>query len=240
MTFARARQGRGGTRSRVALVAGAWLACLASLVAPPAKGQTASLLYRPDIVPIPGAPTTKDLSYIRLPDPIPIRPHDLINIKIDEKVTLRNNALAFRRKNTRYDITFDEFVVLLSGLRLRPDQAIRSGRPSIATSSGNNVQSLFQFTRNDRFQSSLQAEVAEIRPNGTLVIEAHGTVAVNNEVNTFKLSGVIAIEDIDPKARQIPSERIANKRVELFQVGPTRDGYRRGFLVRTLDMFLPF
>lgn len=229
----------GCRRGHVPLIrfAGGFLLCLLS---GNVQAQSASLLYR-QIPPPPNQPVTmKDVSLIRQLDPVIPKLHDLVNITIDEKIFQRNNAQANRRKSTAYVYALTDWVDILSGLRLRADQAIRSQRPSIAVSSLNNMQSQYQFFRNDRLTATIQAEVVEIKPNGNLVIEANGIVAVNNEQNTYKISGVINPLDIDPKTRAISSDKIASKRVELFQVGPTRDGYRRGWMVRALDMFLPF
>lgn len=213
---------------------------LLALAPSAARAQSASLLQR-EIPPPPAVqPTLRQVSLIRQPDPRPFQVHDLINIKINERINQRNNAQANRRRFGQFQYTWADLVVLLSGLRLRSDQTIRATRPSINVSSLNNLQSQFQFFRNDLFTATIQAQVVEIKPNGNLVIEANGVVAVNNEQNTYKVSGIVNPADVDMVTRSISSELVASKRVELFQVGPTRDGYRRGFLVRLLDMFLPY
>src|SRR5262249_53714865 len=154
-----------------------------------------------------------------------------------EQVRNTNNARVNRQKNTQYQISFNDLIVLLSGLRIRADQEIRQQSPTVDIQGINTVRNNTQFQRNERIRYELQAQVEEIKPNGVLVLEAHGTVAVNNEVNTFKMSGLVDPRDIDPLTRTVMSSKIASRRVELFQVGPTRDGYKRGWMVRMIDMF---
>src|SRR5690606_31519650 len=125
-------------------------------------------------------------------------------------------------------------------LRLRADQAIRDQAPAIDISALNNIRNSMQFNRTDRLNYSIQAEVAEVKPNGNLVIEAHGKVAVNNEVATYRLSGIISQADVNPLTRSINSSRIANKQILLEQVGPIRDSIKRGILTRVLDIFQIF
>lgn len=120
------------------------------------------------------------------------------------------------------------------------DEAIREQTPGFDVTAVNNLQTTSQFTRNDALKFSIQATIAEVKPNGTLVLEAHGAVGVNNEVSTYKLEGVIDPRDVDMRTRSIGSEFIASKRIEVLQVGPTRDSIKRGWFVRFIDMFSLF
>lgn len=204
-----------------------------------AWAQSASLLNRPAALGAP-VPFTKDVSLIELPEPKRFKKHDLINIVVDEQTLHQSNARANRRRDSSFEYNFDDFVVLLAGLRLRADQAVRNQTPAIDISALNNIRNSMQFNRVDRLNYSIQAEVAEVKPNGNLVIEAHGKVAVNNEVASYHLSGVVAQIDVDPLTRTISSSRIANKQILLEQVGPIRDSIKRGILTRMLDIFQIF
>ena len=213
------------------------LLCCGALVGRDAAGQSASLLRRRTPV---GPYTAEEVSLIKPPKPQPIRVHDLINIEVDEQIQQQVNALTNRRRQTAYELNFDDMLVLLSGLKIRADQTIRDQRPGIDIEALNNLRTISQFSRRDRLRLSIQAEIAEIRPNGTFVIEAHGSVAVNNEVNSYKLSGVIDPKDLDLRTRSVRSEKIGNKILVVDQVGPTRDSIKRGWFVRVIDMLTPF
>ena len=233
---------QGRRRSSLAAACLAVALCTAAF-SPPARAQSASLLDRqsnPPSIPYVPPRTLQEVSLVRVPEPIPFKPHDIITVVVDERIQQRNIAQANRRKAAAYTLRFEDWVVILSGLKLRADEAIRSERPGMVATTLNNLQSQFQFTRNDRVQYSIACQVMEVKPNGTLVIEAHGEVSVNNEMNTYRLTGIIDPRDVDMKTRSIKSDRIASKRVDLKQVGPTRDGYKRGWLQRFVDMFLVF
>ena len=200
-----------------------------------AHGQSNSLLVRPR----PAEPRVpaQSVSLIQLPPPPQFQLHDIILIEVEEVTQHQPNARANRRRQAQYELQFDDLIVLLSGLRLRADQAIREEQPAVDIESLYNIQVQAQSARNDLLTFSIAAEVAEILPNGNLVIEANANVEVNNEVLSYKLSGVINPADVDPVFRSIRSERIAEKRIFLLQLGPTRDVMRRGMLLRFLDMF---
>lgn len=209
-----------------------------------ALGQTGSLLIRraQPAVAIPNPPgvaplRTAQVSFIQAPEPVPFRVHDLITIEVDESMRHQPNARANRRRQASYELSFDDLIVLLGGLRIRADQAIRDQQPSVDFQTLYNIQVQAQSGRTDVLTFVMTAEVAEIQPNGNLVLEANARVQVNNEVIDSKLSGVCNPADVNPVTRNINSERIANKQVFVHQLGPTRDVMRRGFLLRFLDMF---
>lgn len=212
------------------MLAVAWVAGIGS-----AQAQSASMLGPTPSVAAPV--TTREVSLVQLPPPTPIRLHDLINIEVDERTNHVANALANRRRSAQYSLTFRDLIVLLSGARIRADQAVRSQQPAVSLQSLYQMQVNAQSNRLDSLQFTLQAEVMEIKPNGNLVVEANGTVAVNNEVLTYKIGGTINPLDVNLLTRSISSEKVASKRVLVTQVGPTRDVMKRGMILRILDMF---
>src|SRR5262249_24760168 len=137
-----------------------------------------------------------------------------------------------------WDLNFEDLIVLLDGWRIRADEVIRSQKPSLTSTSLSDLRNTMQANRTDRLRFSLQATVAEIKPNGNLVLEADGTVAINNEVSKYTLSGVVSPLDVDLVKRSVKSEKITNKYVRLDQVGPTRDSIKRGWLTRVFDMIM--
>ncbi|QDU59539.1 Flagellar L-ring protein precursor [Planctomycetes bacterium Pan216] len=202
--------------------------------AQPAHGQSAQ--------PVKAAQPPREVpvaaySLTELPAPEPFRVHDLITIEVTERTVHVANARANRRRQASYELEFADLVVLLSGLRLRADQSIRQEQPGIDVESLENVQVNAQSNRVDDLTFTIEAQVQEIKPNGNLVIEAHSEVQVNNENLTYKLSGLVDPENINPQTRVIDSERIASKKIFVHQTGPTRDTMRRGLFMRFVDMF---
>ena len=202
-----------------------------------AQAQSASLLRRPRPKP---RHVQIDVSLIRQPVPTPFKVHDLITIHVEERTLQQANARVNRRKDRGYEVEFADLIVLLSGFRLRADQAIRDERPAIDVSALNELRNTMQSNRQDRLEFDITGEVAEIKPNGTLVIEAHGTVGINNDVSTYTLSGIVDPRSVNMVTRSIDSDLVAHKRVQLDQIGPTRDALKRGWLTRFTDMFAIF
>jgi flagellar L-ring protein precursor FlgH len=186
-------------------------------------------------------PTSVDeVSLIMLPEPPSYQLHDLVHIKVNESIINRVQAQVNKRRNVQYDYKLEDFIVLLSNLRLRADDAIAADQPAVGLTAQNTEQKQYQFNRNDIIRYALQAEVVEIRPNGNLVLEANGEVSVNNEVYQYRLSGVANPLDINPRTRQIDSDHVASKRLDLRVVGAARDSLKRGYISALIDWFQPF
>ena len=81
--------------------------------------------------------------------------------------------------------------------------------------------------------------VADIRPNGNLVLEAHRVIRINEESWEVSLSGVYRREDIGPD-NVVLSRNIVELKIDKRERGIVRDGYKRGWFLRWFDEFHPF
>jgi flagellar L-ring protein precursor FlgH len=80
----------------------------------------------------------------------------------------------------------------------------------------------------------LTARVAEVLPNGDLVIEGIREVDINGDRNVVVLTGVIRPEDIQP-GNVIMSPQIGQLRIRSLSQGLIRDSLEPGWLVRILN-----
>lgn len=80
----------------------------------------------------------------------------------------------------------------------------------------------------------LTAVVTQVMPNGNLVLEGVRLVAVNKEVQKFKLTGVVWRDYIRPD-NTVLSENIANAEIRMEGKGLISDRQRAGLLTRVLD-----
>jgi flagellar L-ring protein precursor FlgH len=85
----------------------------------------------------------------------------------------------------------------------------------------------------------ITATVVDIRPNGTLVLEAHRKLVNSDEQWEYSLSGICRKEDI-LDGNVVLSKSIAELQVLKRELGSVRDGYRRGWLLRWWDEFRAF
>ena len=95
------------------------------------------------------------------------------------------------------------------------------------------------FDASERLQFNVAAKVADIYPNGTLLLQANSMISVGDEQTTLSLSGTCRSEDIGPN-NVVLSSNVADLRIIRGESGQVKDSYTRGWLTRILDMMHPF
>jgi flagellar L-ring protein precursor FlgH len=75
--------------------------------------------------------------------------------------------------------------------------------------------------------------------NGTMFVEGHRVVLINQEEHHFYISGVIRPEDIDGTGT-VPSSRMADAQIEFVGRGNLTTGTSQGWLSRFLNFVWPF
>lgn len=83
---------------------------------------------------------------------------------------------------------------------------------------------------------TVTAEVIDIRPNGTLVLQAIKRRSVNGDVETLRLTGEATPASVT--MNKVSSEGLAN--VSVSYEGPAGDGAKPGLLGRIFDKLWPF
>ena len=151
--------------------------------------------------------------------PKQIKIHDLVTIRVDQKSRFNSDGEINRRKTAAYD--------LLIG-----DDSITGDLAQLYRADG-------EVATTELLTLDVTARIVDIRPNGTLVLEAHQEVRNNNEVWDFSLSGICRPEDI-LEGNMLLSKNIYDLRIYKRERGSVRDSYKRGWFTRWLDVFHPF
>jgi flagellar L-ring protein FlgH len=219
------------------------LGCLAlaivlgtSVTARPAQAQSSSLL---------GSPNsrrqmtlaTSSWTYQAPPEPKQWKLNDFVTVMIDEKSTMTREGQVDQRKKVEGNMALQKWVLLDDTGDIQPDPQT-AGSPQISTLVDNKYRSQANLQNRDSLQTSIQCTIVDIRPNGTLVLEGHARVAVDEEEWELSLSGIVRPDDIQPN-NSIKSEKLAEKQIWRRTSGQGRDGVRRGWLQKFLDKFQP-
>ncbi len=173
-----------------------------------------------------------------LPPPKEVKKGDLIKIRVDLGARMSSDGEIQRRKNSQYDALLNDWV-LLNGLRnVKPDpqadgdQRIRGTNNQLYRATG-------ELETSESIKFNITATVADILPNGNVVLEAHWKINNNNEQWIRSLSGVVARENIGP-GNLVLGEDVADLHIGKQETGHVRDAYKRGWVTRLLDTFSPF
>ncbi len=205
----------------------------------PAQAQNNSL-YQPGPESIlPGRSLDKSSwTYIPTPPPRQFAVEDLVYIRINEMQRMTADGTMQRRRNALYDALLSDWVVL-NGLRSIKPAPQTDGDQRTRGSLNELYRAQADLETSERLTLSIAAKIADIRPNGNLVLEAHKQVRNNNEMWEVSLSGICRAQDIADN-NMILSERIYDLKIYKREVGHVRDAYKRGWFVRWFDEFKAF
>lgn len=177
-------------------------------------------------------------TYVPPSPPRKFQVQDIVFIVVNETAQSTAEADVQRRKNSIYNAVLEDWVMLRGLFTLKPAPQ-SNGDPTVAGQLNQTLRSEADTEIRESIQMKVSARIADIQPNGHLVLEAHKRIRVNNEVFEVSLSGVVDPEDVAAD-RSVQSERIVNLMLERRNRGHVRDATKRGWLVRWVDTFDPF
>lgn len=103
-----------------------------------------------------------------------------------------------------------------------------------STGANSTVSGSGQTSQTGRFTARMSVMVKEVLPNGNLVIEGVRWIKVNNETQSFKLTGIIRRDDIRSD-NTILSENIAEAQIKAEGKGTVAERQRKGVITQLLD-----
>ncbi len=166
-----------------------------------------------------------------------IRKWDIVTIIVKHQATMISEGEMDRKKKANGDLVLTDWI-LLKGLHAFPDPQTL-GDPRIAGKVDNKMRSEAGLDTRNKIQFTIACHVVDIRPNGNLILEGRHTIENNEETWNYALTGEARPEDVQPN-NSVLSENVADVRIKKWESGHVRDGYRRGWLLRWLDMVQPF
>jgi flagellar L-ring protein precursor FlgH len=211
-------------------------ATLVAATAGRAGAQSSSLLGDPAKRP-PLTMANSSFIYQAPAEPKVWKKNDFVTVLIEERSRMIREGQIDQRKKSEGAMTLNDWIAL-DGFAVVPDPQTE-GDPKISGILDNKYRAQANLQNRDTFETSIQCVIVDIRPNGTLVIEGHAAVKIDEEEWELSVSGVVRPEDILPN-NTVKSEKLAEKRIQRLSSGQGRDGMRRGWLQKIIDKFQPF
>ncbi|MBA4373168.1 MAG: hypothetical protein C0402_09950 [Thermodesulfovibrio sp.] len=166
------------------------------------------------------------------------RLNDIVTINVVENITGSGTA----DTNTSKDTSLDASVTNFFGAPLSMLNAFGAGKamtPTVAGSMKDTFKGTGSTNRAGKLVGTITAKVAEVMPNGNLVLEARKDITINNEKQTLVLRGMIRTTDIAID-NTISSSKVADAEVFYIGDGVVQDKQSPGWMVKILDKVWPF
>ncbi len=201
------------------------------------EAQSASIYGPPDARRVPLTLTNSSWTYQAPLQPKEINIHDLVTVLVNYKSQVISEGETDRKKKASFKASLKDWV-LLRNFSLIPDpQSL--GDPTVDAKWDNKMKSEGSMESRDAMEFKIACTVVDVRPNGVLVLEGHRTIRNNNETWDLSLTGLVRPQDVLDN-NSILSENVADLKIHKREAGSVRDSYRRGWLMKWIDMYQLF
>ena len=176
---------------------------------------------------------------VRPPEPREILPQDLVTIIIRETSSVIKDQTLETRKRHSLDVEALRLQALLQFIELRGPNSSETqvGNPALETE--NRFRSEGEYERNDDVTARVTARVLEVKPNGTVLLEARTSVQTDEEVQTITLSGYCRTEDIG-ESNVVQSSELYDLQLNVQHEGEVRKATKKGLIPNIFETLFNF
>jgi flagellar L-ring protein FlgH len=161
-----------------------------------------------------------------------MRAHDPIAVVVSESLAASTDGTV---KNQRASTASSQVSQLLG--KLSASNALNN---LLNQNSASSLNAQGQSVTNSSITTTLGGEVAEVLPNGMLVIQVVRQLTFNQQTQLIRLRGLVRPEDVNAQ-NQVMSTAITDMELEVVGKGIVNDAtYRQNPLVRFLERILVF
>ena len=155
-----------------------------------------------------------------------------VNVSVADAAKISNTTSRTRANSDDANLTnfFGPETVLPKAMT--PGSLVKMGSDTSNVGAGS-------VNRSESINMTLAALVAQVLPNGNLVIDGHQQVRVNSELRDLKVTGIVRTEDIT-SANTVDLTQIAEARISYGGVGTVSDVQQPRYGSQLYDIIMPW
>ena len=176
---------------------------------------------------------------VQPPKPRTYKMHDLVTIVVDEQSKQSADQQLKTDKKYNNDAELNQMIDPLQLLELRLQAGDTKNLKLIDLASNQKYDGKGNYSRDDTFQTKIQAEIIDVKPNGVLVIEARKAIDKNGETQSVILSGSCRQEDITT-TNTVFSSQLANLTLVTKSEGQVDKAGKKGLIPRVVEAVFNF
>ncbi|MFK7758916.1 MAG: flagellar basal body L-ring protein FlgH [Phycisphaerales bacterium] len=183
----------------------------------------------------------EDVSLIYIPEPEirTYQKHDIITIIIDETSSQTSSQTLETTKESEGTVRVNAMVDLLQLLELRVGPGRLNNETIFDASAEREFTGEGDYARQDRFNAQITATVVEVKPNGSLVLQANKRIAKDEEIQMLVIAGMARSEDIT-RQNTILSSQLANLTLSVQNEGDVKKAAEKGIITEFFDLLFAF
>lgn len=174
------------------------------------------------------------------PEPRSFGANDLVTIIVAESTRMK------REQDTEFEKDYNNEFDLIEWPALRqflfhlrgPEVADTFGASPLARNR-NEFEGQAEYERKDDISTQVTARVLEVKPNGTLLLEARTTLQTDGEKQVITLSGYCRAEDVTD-INTVRSSQMFNLVFNVQHEGEMRRANKKGWIPRVLETVFNF
>jgi flagellar L-ring protein precursor FlgH len=170
---------------------------------------------------------------VDVPETEKIKVHDQVTIIVRESKTATTDSKLESKKDWKLDSALEKFIRFSDKNGIVPAK-FEQGTPAALFNYKNDYKGDGKYDRKDELTTRIQATVVDVKPNGTLVVEATKAIDIDEEGYRISLTGICRGQDVTPQ-NTVLSTQIADMVIDVKHNGAVRDATRRGWFQRALD-----
>lgn len=175
-------------------------------------------------------------TFIDVPDPREVKEHDIITVLVDEKSEVSVDSQFNRQRNNSLKVDLKEFIRLNDRGNL---VGAAANQPAIDSAIQERAQTTGQSKERESIKYRIAATVANVYPNGNLVLIARKRIQTDDEMWVYELSGILSSKDVLPN-RTASSENIADLLIRKRQMGKVYSTSKWRWGMKLIDTLSPF
>lgn len=189
----------------------------------------------------PATRTLEQVSMFAIPpeQPRKFKINDLVNVIVRQHKRYEGDAEFDKNNKWNIEGKLSDWFRFYGDVKHLGTDNLTNGQPGFAFDYNDKYKAEGERDREDRFTTSIQARIIDVKPNGNLVLEAISRQEHDDEVMDVTLTGECRSQDVTA-ANTILSTQLAEIVVKEKNKGAVRDAEKRGWVPRILDFTKPF
>jgi flagellar L-ring protein precursor FlgH len=190
------------------------------------------------------APTNDRLpgySLIAVSEPQPkiLKKHDLVTIIVQEVSSFESKGTTDLQKAADFDAKVDQWISLRLGALSVHGTGQATNPVETKLEGTRDFSGTADVDRSDTMTLRLEAEIIDVKPNGTIVVQAKKHIKTDEEDQQIVLTGTCRVQDVDA-SNSVLSTALHDLDLQKVSKGAVRDTTKRGLIPRLLDFINPF